>query len=116
MYLFNIVGVASVLHFFNHEQAQKAQSQTSGVAYIASYSCSLDAVMQSVENTRFQPGWQQEDILQSVLDFWLANLDSVTHWQQRLQDAGSDTLLISRVADPTSLLKELELTFQSPSL
>jgi hypothetical protein len=114
MYLFNIIGVASILHFFNHEQAQKAKPQPSGVTYIASYSCSLDAVIQSVENTQFQPNWQQEDILQSVMNFWLANLDSVTHWQQRLQDSGSDTLLISRVADPHSLRQELELVFQSP--
>jgi hypothetical protein len=112
MYTFDIVGVSPILYFFNHQQEQAQKTEKTGVAYISSYNCSLDALIKSVESTQFEQDWQMDDLVQSVLDFWLDNLDSVKHWQRRLQDAGSDTILVSRIANDRALRNELEMMFR----
>jgi hypothetical protein len=112
MFTFNIIGVAPILHFFNYQQDQANTSQKTGVAYLSSHQCSLDAVLRTIEHADFDPSWKPEDITQSVLNFWLSNLDSVTHWQQRLNDAGNETILVSRVAHTQALRNELEAIFR----
>ena len=111
MYNFNIVGVSSVLCFLNHQQEASNCSQKSGVTYISSYQCTLDALIQSVEYTPFHQDWNLDQVIQSVIQFWLSDLESVKHWQNRLEDAGKDSILVSRVADQQSLRQELELLF-----
>jgi hypothetical protein len=106
MYTFDIVGVSPVLYFFNHQQEQLVQPQKTGVTYVSSYECSLDALIKSVESTTFAPDWAIDDVVQSVLDFWLDGLESVKYWKQRLQDEPEAVVLVSRVADDRSLRNE----------
>jgi hypothetical protein len=109
MYTFDIVGVASILSFFNQQQAQERKPEKTGVAYISSYECNLDALIKSVEGGTFAPDWVKDDLVQSVLNFWLENSDSVKYWKRRLQDAGEGTVVVARVADDRALRQELEL-------
>ncbi len=112
MFSFNIIGVAPILHFFNYQQEQTHDPQKAGVTYLSSHHCSLDAVLRTIDHTEFDPTWNTNDVMQSAIDFWLSNLDSVTHWQQRLNDAGNETILVSRVAHTQALRNELETFFQ----
>jgi hypothetical protein len=111
MYNFNIVGVSSMLCFFKHQQEASEDPHKTGVAYISSYQCTLDALIQSVEYTPLDQDWNLDQAIQSVIQFWMSNLESVKHWQSRLHDAGKDSILVSRIADQRSLRHELEMLF-----
>jgi hypothetical protein len=107
-YTFEILGVSPVLYFFNYQQDLSQQKVPSGVEYIGSYKCTLDAVLQSVENVAPQRGWDLESVTGTVIDFWMNNIERVNHWKHRLNDAGRENLLVSRLADLESLKTEFE--------
>lgn len=108
-YTFDILGVSPVLYFFNQQQEKQEKKQPTGVAYIASYQCSLDALIQSVEIFPPQQDWDLEQVLKTVINFWINNAESIQYWKKRLNDAGNENLLVSRVADINSLRSEFEL-------
>ncbi len=110
MYKFDIIGVAPVLYFFNYQQTQ--EHMQTGVAYVSSYECSLDALIKSVEGVAYDQNWDMDVLVRSVLDFWLDNWDSVKYWKLRLQDAGEGMVLVGRVGDDRALRKELEVLFR----
>lgn len=109
-YTFDILGVSPILHFFNQQQDRK-QKQRTGVEYVASYKCSLDALIQSVENIPPHPSWDLDKVVETVINFWMNNAESIQYWQSRLKDAGRENLLVGRVADVNSLRSEFELLF-----
>jgi hypothetical protein len=100
-YTFEIVGVAPVVQFFQHQQDRSRP--TPGVSYFGSYCCTLDAVLQAMEQSAPGRGWHLDAAVASVLDFWLQNADRIQYWKQRLEDAGAQNLLVSRLADVKSL-------------
>ena len=110
-YNFAILGVSPILYFFNQQEERKQQRNSSGVEYVASYKCTLDAVIQSVETTIPKRGWNLEEVVDTVVDFWLQNSDTIAYWKERLNDAGSENLLVGRVADRESLRAEFESLF-----
>ncbi|UBF29222.1 hypothetical protein K9N68_16135 [Kovacikia minuta CCNUW1] len=107
-YTFEILGVSSVLHFFNYQQEVLHQKKQTGVEYLGSYKCTLDDLIKSVESVPPKRGWNLDQVVDSVVNFWMNNTDSIYHWKRRLEDAGNQNLLISRLADYTSLKTEFE--------
>lgn len=106
-YTFEILGVSPILHFFSYQQELSQQPKT-GVEYLSSYKCTLDALLQTVETVPRDRGWNLDEAVDTVIDFWMKNLDSVHHWKRRLEDAGEQSLLISRLANFKALQSEFE--------
>jgi hypothetical protein len=107
-YSFNIVGVSPILHFFNHQYSNQEKPQQTGVEYIGTYKCTLDSLLESLEEVQTKCGWNQDEVVDSVVRFWVNNPESVLYWRERLSDAGRDSLLVGRVADMNGLRSELE--------
>ncbi|BAY61800.1 hypothetical protein NIES22_18670 [Calothrix brevissima NIES-22] len=107
-YTFDIVGVSPVLHFFNQQQQSQSQSQPQGIEYLGSHICTLDAFLESLETIPTKWGWELDRVVDTVIQFWLHNSDSINYWKRRLTDAGRDNLLVARVADFTALQAEFE--------
>ncbi|RUR74434.1 hypothetical protein ACF3DV_11800 [Chlorogloeopsis fritschii PCC 9212] len=107
-YTFDIVGVSPVLNFFNHQQQTLQKPQNKGVEYIATHMCTLDALIESVEPVPQKWGWDQDEVVGTVIDFWMNNSESIRYWKLRLNDAGKENLLVARVADVIALKAELE--------
>ncbi|MBD2355162.1 hypothetical protein H6G41_11110 [Tolypothrix sp. FACHB-123] len=107
-YTFDLVGVSPVLNFFNHQQQSQTQAQHRGVEYLGTHICTLDAFLESIETMPTKWGWNLDQVVDTVIQFWLHNSDSINYWKRRLTDAGRDNLLVARVADFTALQAELE--------
>ncbi|MBE9035583.1 hypothetical protein [aff. Roholtiella sp. LEGE 12411] len=107
-YTFDIVGVSQVLYFFNHQQQSWQKSPQQGVEYLGTHTCTLDAFLESVESVPAKWGWNFDQVIDTVIQFWLNNSESVNYWKTRLSDAGRDNLLVARVADITALQAEFE--------
>ena len=107
-YSFDIVGVSSILHFFNHQQQSWDHSEPQGIEYVGTHICSLDAVLESVEPVLPKWGWNKDEVVTTVIKFWMNNSDTINYWKSRLIDAGKNNLLVARVADIKALRTELE--------
>jgi hypothetical protein len=110
-YSFDILGVSPVLQFFNHQQQSLQKSQNQGVEYIGSNTCTLDALLESVEPVLPKWGWETDQVVDTVIQFWLNNSESIHYWKRRLRDAGRDNLLVTRLADVEALRSEFESLF-----
>jgi hypothetical protein len=106
-YSFDLVGVSPVLSFFDHQQKQQSALQA-GAAYVGAYQCTLDAFLDSLETVPRYRGWNLDDVVDTVIQFWITNGEKVQHWKSRLDDAGRDSLVVGRVADVESLKTEFE--------
>jgi hypothetical protein len=107
-YTFDIVGVSPVLHFFDHQQQSMCQPQHQGVEYLGTHTCTLDAFLKSVEIVPPKWDWNLDQVVDTVIHFWLHNSDTISYWKARLNDAGQDNLLVARVADIKALKAEFE--------
>jgi plasmid maintenance system antidote protein VapI len=107
-YTFDLVGVSPVLQFFSHQQQSQKQSQHQGVEYLGTHICTLDAFLESVETVPGKWGWNLDQVVDTVVDFWLNNSESIHYWKRRLSDAGTENLLVARLADFTALQAEFE--------
>lgn len=107
-YTFEILGVSPVLHFFNHQQDVLQHKPQASVEYLSSYHCTLDALIQSIETVPLDRGWNLDQAVDTVIDFWMNHSDSIHYWRRRLHDAGEQNLLVSRLADYPSLKTEFE--------
>lgn len=107
-YTFEILGVSPVLHFFNHQQERQQKQTHAAVEYIASYQCTLDAIIRSVETVAPKRDLKLDQAVETIIDFWVNNSDIIDHWKRRLVDAGHESLLVSRLADFRSLKAEFE--------
>ena len=108
-YTFEILGVSPTLTFFNQQQELLQQQQPSGVEYLGNRKCTLDAFVASVETVSGDRGWDVDRVVDTVISFWMNNSDSIQYWKHRLQDAGSENLLVARVGD----IKSLQAAFES---
>lgn len=108
-YTFNLVGVSPVLQFFDHQQHSLQKPKNQGLEYVASHSCTLDAFLESVEPVPLKWGWEMDEVVGTVVNFWMNNSESIRYWKERLQDAGRNNLLVARVAEMKALQAELEL-------
>lgn len=107
-YTFEILGVSPIVYLFNQQQEIAQKKPRPRVEYLGTHKCTLDAVIQSVETVPLNRGWDLERVVDTVVDFWMSNADSIKYWQARLQDAGSESILMARVADLKSLRAEFE--------
>ncbi|MBD2740209.1 hypothetical protein [Coleofasciculus sp. FACHB-1120] len=106
-YTFEILGVSPILYFFNHQQ-EIIQTAPQRAEYLGSPKCTLDAFLESVEMVPPKRGWNLEEILDTMVDFWLNNSDNIQYWNKRLKDAGKENLLVARVADLKALRAEFD--------
>ncbi|WP_416669714.1 hypothetical protein [Egbenema bharatensis] len=113
-YSFELVGVSPVLSFFKHQQAVQRRQHT-GAEYLGTYRCTLDALIESVEEMPLRNHWNLDRVVDTVINFWLNNNEKVSHWKKRLEDARSDNLLVARVADLDSLKIEFETLLKPES-
>ncbi|NMG06077.1 hypothetical protein [Brasilonema sp. UFV-L1] len=107
-YTFDIVGVSPVLDFFSHQQQSLQELKHQGVEYVGTHKCTLDAIIKSVEPLPSKWGWNIDEVVDTVIEFWMKNSESICYWKSRLMDAGSDNLLVARVADIKALKTDFE--------
>ncbi|MCL6436561.1 MAG: hypothetical protein K6T90_20610 [Leptolyngbyaceae cyanobacterium HOT.MB2.61] len=107
-FTFEILGVSPVLQFFNYQQEVLEHKPPTGVAYLGSYKCTLDALIETVETVTPSREWELDRVVEAVISFWMNNMEAVRHWQQRLENADGQNILVSRLAD----LKSLQLEFE----
>ncbi len=107
-YTFDIVGISPVLHFFSHQHQTLQKPQHQGVEYVATDKCTLDAMIESVEEVPQKWDWNKDEVVGTVINFWMNNSDSIRYWKSRLSDAGQENILVARIADMKSLKLELE--------
>lgn len=110
-YSFEILGVSPLLSFFNHQQERQEQPE-SGAAYLGAPRCTLDAFIDSVGSIPRPYEWNLDRVVDSVIQFWMTNAESVQHWRSRLEDAGNQSVIVARVADVNALRSEFEHIFQ----
>jgi len=108
-YTFEVLGVSPILHFFNHQQEIIQKQLEPGVEYIGSYRCTLDSFIQSVETVPPKRNWDLDQVVETVVDFWMNNSEKIQLWKHRLEDAGHENLVVARIAD----LQALRATFES---
>jgi plasmid maintenance system antidote protein VapI len=107
-YTFEIIGVSPVLQFFNHQQQTVQKPQAQGIEYLGMHKCTLDAFLESIEPVPAKWKWNMDQVVDTVIEFWLNNSESIQYWKTRLIDAGRDNLLVARVADVAALQAEYE--------
>ncbi|NES99679.1 MAG: hypothetical protein F6K62_07170 [Sphaerospermopsis sp. SIO1G2] len=107
-YTFDIVGVSPVLHFFHHQQENLQKPQVQRIEYLGTHICTLDAFLKSVESVPAKGNWHLDQVVDTVVEFWLNNAETIKYWKTRLQDAGKDSLVVARLADIQSLQAEFE--------
>ncbi|WP_066382499.1 MULTISPECIES: hypothetical protein [unclassified Anabaena] len=107
-YTFDIVGVSPVWQFFTHQQQTSNKPQPQAIEYLATHKCTLDALLETVEPLPIKWGWNTEQVIDTVVQFWMNNADSIRYWKARLNDAGKDNILVARLAEITALQAEFE--------
>ncbi|MDJ0581098.1 hypothetical protein [Crocosphaera sp.] len=106
-YFFDIIGTTSVLNFFNYQQ-QIEQNKKRGSAYLGSYKCSLDSFIESVDKIPKKQNWDWDDVVGSIVNFWLKNEDKVRYWQNNFNPTDLDTVIVARVGEIETLRCEFE--------
>ncbi|MGH1397261.1 MAG: hypothetical protein ACRAVC_24975 [Trichormus sp.] len=107
-YTFDLVGVSPIWQFFTHQQESLEKSQPQAIEYLSTYKCTLDAFIECVEPVPIKWGWNTEQVIDTVVQFWLNNSETISYWKARLTDAGNDNILVARLADITALQAEFE--------
>jgi hypothetical protein len=107
-YAFNILGVSPILSFFSQQQEIIHTQPDRAVEYLGSHKCTIDAFIASVDELPHKRGWDLNDVTNSMIQFWLENADSIEYWKSRLADAGTDNLLVARLANFQGLQQEFE--------
>lgn len=104
-YAFDLVGVSQFyISSTNSSKLLRVQEQN-----IQQHtSVPLTRFLESVETITPKPGWSLDQVVDTVVKFWVNNSDSIRYWKTRLDDAGKDNLLVARVADIKSLKAEFE--------
>jgi hypothetical protein len=111
-YSFDIIGIAPVLQFFQHQQQVETHRDRSQ-AYLGSYCCTLDGFIEATEIVHRKPDWDWDAIVSKMVEFWLNQENNVRHWQQQFEAIeGSDNLVVARVVNYNSLRQEFETLFE----
>jgi hypothetical protein len=111
-YSFDIVGIAPVLHFFNHQQRVET-SRDRSQAFLGSYCCTLDAFINATAAVHHRPDWDWDAIVNTIVNFWISQENDVRHWQQQFAATeGNQNLIVARVVNYDSLRHEFESLFE----
>lgn len=106
-YTFDIIGVTPVLNFFTYQQQLEHSPQRSK-AYLGSYHCTLDALIESTAMVPQKPDWDWDKVVDTIVNFWLNHEDTVQLWKHELQESQSNSVIVARVANMSTLRSELE--------
>ena len=106
-YNFEIIGITPVLTFFNYQQELETNPKRSK-AYLGSYDCTLDAFIESTKIIPQKPEWNWDEVVETMIDFWLKNGATVKQWKSELDNIEEDNLIIARIANFSTLRTELE--------
>lgn len=79
-----------------------------GAEYIGAHRCTLDAFLESIDTLPQKRGWDLDKAVDTVVNFWLNHGSQVKRWQKRLDDAGTESVVVGRLATMQSLRSELE--------
>ena len=107
-YSFNIIGVSPLLSFFHYQLDTQQSHDYSGAEYIGTHRCTLDAFLESIDTLPQKRGWDLDKAVDTVINFWLHHGPQIKRWQQRLDDAGTESVIVGRLATTRSLRLELE--------
>ncbi|MBD2347236.1 hypothetical protein [Anabaena subtropica] len=107
-YTFDIVGISPIWQFFSHQQQSLKKPHYQGIEYLGTHKFTLDSLIETVEPVPVKWGWNTEQVLDTVVQFWMNNAESIRYWKGRLTDAGNDNILVARLADITALQAEFE--------
>lgn len=106
-YTFDILGVAPVLEFFYYQQKVE-QNPNRSKAYLSSYECTLDSFIEAIEIIPKKPDWNWDDVVNSIIQFWLKHENKIQQWKLDLDNSTQDKLVVARVANINLLKNELE--------
>ncbi len=106
-YNFEIVGITPILTFFNYQQELETNPKRSK-AYLGSYHCTLDAFIESTKMIPKKPEWNWDEVIETMIDFWLKHEDTVKQWKSELNNMQEDNLIVARVTNFSALRTELE--------
>lgn len=110
-YGFDIIGTTSILEFFNYQQRHE-QNPKRSKTYLGSYNCTLDAFIESTQMVHQQPNWDWDEVINTIINFWLKHEDKIQYWQQELTPLQPQQLIIARVVNFEVLRTELESVFE----
>jgi hypothetical protein len=105
-YIFGLVGITPTFEFFQHQQA--IEQAEVGPAYVGVPDCSLDSLLSYVQPIPPQRGWDLDEVVDSVISYWITNEDAIRHWRDRLITAGQTSLLVGRIGNYKALQQEFE--------
>ncbi|WP_080805229.1 hypothetical protein [Halomicronema hongdechloris] len=111
-YSFDIIGVAPVIEFFQHQQQIEISPRRSR-AFLGSYHCTLDGFIEATEMVHRRPNWNWDAVINAIVAFWLEYGDHVHRWKAELEHADSDSVVVARVANVAWLRDEFETLFEN---
>jgi len=111
-YSFDIIGVAPVIEFFQHQQQIEISPRRSR-AFLGSYHCTLDGFIEATEMVHRKPNWNWDAVVNTIIAFWLEYGDRVNRWKAELEQAEDESLLVARVANVAMLRHEFEALFET---
>lgn len=106
-YNFDIIGVTTAWDFFQYQQ-QVEQSPDRSCAYLGSYECTLDGLIEATNTIQHKPAWDWDAVVAQIVNFWIKDGDRVVRWKEELQQAEESSLIVGRVANFTNLRNEFE--------
>lgn len=111
-YAFDIVGISSVLQFFNYQQRSENNPRHSKT-YLGSHICTLDSFIKAADMAPQKPDWDWNEVVAAMVQFWINQEAKVRYWKLELEQVGNDNLIVARVANYDSLRSEFEGLFDA---
>lgn len=109
-YTFDILGITPIFTFFNYQQ-EVEQNPRRGTTYLGSYQCTLEGFIQATDLIPQKPDWDWDNVVQSIVNFWLRHEETINQWKSELANTGNDNLLVARVSNIDILRREFESLF-----
>ena len=103
-YSFDIIGVTPILDFFYYQQ-QVEQNPHRSKAYLGSYKCTLDSFIKSTEMIPEKPDWNWDQVIESIIDFWVFQEETIQTWKQTLENSHQENFGNRNVIKPTNKVK-----------
>ncbi len=106
-YTFDILGVTPMLTFFNYQQQVECNPQRS-MAYLASFNCTLDGLIDATDLIPQKPDWDWDMVIGAMVKFWVHHESLVEQWRQEMISLGEQSLLVGRIANTQLLRQQFE--------